>query len=98
MPETEVGLQVGELARNLGVSPETLRAWERRYAVLHPTRTPAGYRVYSPEDEARARRMLSLIADGLPAARAARTINDESFAQAAAPPPPAPAGLLRARP
>jgi MerR family transcriptional regulator, light-induced transcriptional regulator len=82
MSETEAGVQVGELARNVGVSPETLRAWERRYGVLNPERTEAGYRVYRPEDEARARRMVALIADGLPAARAARTIADESFAVA----------------
>jgi len=95
MPETEVGLQVGELARHIGVSPETLRAWERRYGVLHPTRTPAGYRLYGPEDEARARRMIALIADGLPAALAARRIADENFAVAADLEAPALAELLR---
>jgi methanogenic corrinoid protein MtbC1 len=76
--DTEVALRVGELARRLRVSPETLRAWERRYGVLHPSRTPGGYRVYGPDDEARARRMVALIGDGWSAARAARTIVREN--------------------
>jgi methanogenic corrinoid protein MtbC1 len=78
MPSTEVALRVGELARRIGVAPETLRAWERRYGVLHPRRTPGGYRVYGAEDEARARRMVALIGDGWSAARAARTIARET--------------------
>jgi methanogenic corrinoid protein MtbC1 len=78
MPGTEVALRVGELAQRLGVSPETLRAWERRYGVLRPARTAAGYRLYGPEDEARARRMVALIGDGWAAARAARTIAGEA--------------------
>src|SRR4051812_3367177 len=82
MPETAAGRRVGDLARDIGVSPETLRAWERRYGVLNPGRTAAGYRLYGPGDEARARRMAALIADGLPAARAARLIADEGFADA----------------
>ena len=71
-------LRVGELAERLGVSPETLRAWERRYGVLRPARTPGGSRAYGPEDTARARRMQALIADGWSAARAARTILAEA--------------------
>lgn len=95
MPETQAGMQVGELARHVGVSPETLRAWERRYGVLNPHRTAAGYRLYGPEDEARARRMVALIADGLPAARAARLIAAESFAVAPDLEPESLAELLR---
>jgi methanogenic corrinoid protein MtbC1 len=90
MSETEAALRVGELAQRLGVSPETLRAWERRYGVLRPRRTAGGYRVYGPEDEARARRMVALIGDGWAAARAARTI----VAEAAATAPDLDAGAL----
>jgi MerR family transcriptional regulator, light-induced transcriptional regulator len=95
MSETVTGVQVGELARNVGVSPETLRAWERRYGVLNPARTPSGYRLYGPDDEARARRMVALIADGLPAARAARMITDDGFGAAADVEAPRLAELLR---
>ena len=33
-----------------GVTPELLRAWERRYGVPLPKRNPSGYRLYSEED------------------------------------------------
>src|SRR3982074_3766250 len=31
----------------LGVSPNTLRSWERRYGFPRPTRSPGGHRQYS---------------------------------------------------
>jgi DNA-binding transcriptional MerR regulator len=65
-------LRIGELARRTGVSPELLRAWERRYGVLAPRRTSGGYRLYGDLDERRIRRMRELIDDGLSAAEAAR--------------------------
>ena len=34
-------LRIGELARRTGASPELLRAWERRYGLLRPTRSQA---------------------------------------------------------
>ena len=33
-----------------GIKPVTLRAWERRYDLLQPTRMPNGYRLYSERD------------------------------------------------
>ena len=71
-----VGVRVGELARRVGVAPETLRAWERRYGVLRPARTAAGYRVYGSADVARARRMRELIESGWAAGEAARAVNE----------------------
>src|SRR5271165_3812699 len=64
-------VRIGELARRTGVSPELLRAWERRYALLHPARTVGGFRLYSPADEARVRRMQSYVSSGLAASQAA---------------------------
>jgi DNA-binding transcriptional MerR regulator len=65
-------MRIGELSRRTGVSPELLRAWEQRYDLLRPTRSPGGFRLYSDADEARVRRTTALIADGLSAAEAAR--------------------------
>jgi MerR family transcriptional regulator, light-induced transcriptional regulator len=67
-------LRIGELARRTGVSPELLRAWEQRYGLLQPTRTPGGFRLYSTADEARVQRMQRLVARGLAAAQAARLV------------------------
>jgi DNA-binding transcriptional MerR regulator len=44
-------LRIGELSRRVGVSPELLRAWERRYGLLRPTRSRGGFRLYSTADE-----------------------------------------------
>ena len=65
-------IRIGELAQRAGVSPELLRAWEHRYGLVQPARSPGGFRLYSVSDEARIRRMTRLIADGLSAADAAR--------------------------
>jgi DNA-binding transcriptional MerR regulator len=65
-------LRIGELSRRVGVSPELLRAWEVRYGLLEPTRSPGGFRLYSDEDEERIRRMRTYQDQGLSAAEAAR--------------------------
>jgi methanogenic corrinoid protein MtbC1 len=59
------------LSRRSGVSPELLRAWERRYGLLRPTRSAGGLRLYSPADLERVRVMRRHLADGLAAAEAA---------------------------
>jgi MerR family transcriptional regulator, light-induced transcriptional regulator len=64
-------LRIGELARRTGISPELLRAWERRYGLLRPSRSTGGLRLYSTEDEARVARMVAMIESGLSAAQAA---------------------------
>jgi DNA-binding transcriptional MerR regulator len=64
-------LRIGELSRRAGVSPELLRAWERRYGLLRPTRSPGGLRLYSAEDLERVHAMQRHLADGLAAAEAA---------------------------
>src|SRR4051794_21031804 len=65
-------LRIGELSRRVGVSPELLRAWEKRYGLLSPSRTTGGLRLYSALDETRIMRMRELLASGLSAAEAAR--------------------------
>jgi MerR family transcriptional regulator, light-induced transcriptional regulator len=67
----ESHLRIGELSRRAGVSPELLRAWERRYGLLHPTRSPGGLRLYSLDDLERVRLMARHIADGVSAREAA---------------------------
>lgn len=38
-----------------GINPNTLRAWERRYGLVRPERTPKGYRLYTEDDIQRLR-------------------------------------------
>ncbi|MFJ2483843.1 MerR family transcriptional regulator [Pseudomonas sp. NPDC087598] len=42
-------LPIREVARQTGVNAITLRAWERRYGLVIPQRTPKGHRLYSAE-------------------------------------------------
>lgn len=67
-------LRIGELSRRTGVSVELLRAWEARYGLLRPSRTPGGFRLYSERDESRVRRMRGLVDSGLSASEAAHAV------------------------
>jgi MerR family transcriptional regulator, light-induced transcriptional regulator len=64
-------LRIGELSRRSGVSPDLLRAWERRYGLLRPSRSAGGLRLYSQDDLARVQAMQQQLAAGLAAAEAA---------------------------
>jgi len=55
-----------------GLSVETLRAWERRYAVVTPRRDDSGRRVYRAEDVLRLRRLREATEQGHPIGRLAR--------------------------
>jgi methanogenic corrinoid protein MtbC1 len=68
---TQSLMRIGALSRRVGVSVDTLRAWERRYELLAPVRTDSGFRLYSAADEAKVRSMLAHMASGLAPAQAA---------------------------
>jgi len=70
-PSTLGYLRIGELARRVGLSPDVLRAWERRYKILDPERSPGGFRLYSDADIARVVAMQQHLATGLAPAQAA---------------------------
>lgn len=52
-----------------GISAATLRAWERRYGLIEPRRTPSGYRLYSDRDVALLRWVRDRMAEGLTVSR-----------------------------
>jgi MerR family transcriptional regulator, light-induced transcriptional regulator len=68
-------LRIGELSRRTGLSPDVIRAWERRYDLLRPTRTPGNFRLYSANDLSRLRLMQHYLGKGLPAAQAAGLVH-----------------------
>jgi DNA-binding transcriptional MerR regulator len=76
-PSTQGYLRIGELARRVGLSPDVLRAWERRYQLLDPERTPGGFRLYSDADVARVVLMQQHLATGLAPAQAAARVRAE---------------------
>ena len=77
-------LRIGELSRRSGVSPELLRAWERRYGLLRPQRSAGGLRLYSSGDLERVRAMQRHMTQGL-AAREAAALAGQATAEAAPP-------------
>jgi MerR family transcriptional regulator, light-induced transcriptional regulator len=67
-------LRIGELSYRVGISPDVLRAWEKRYGLLRPSRSAGGYRLYSARDEWRVRLMQQKLWSGLSTAEAARDV------------------------
>lgn len=90
-------LRIGELSRRTGVSPEVLRAWERRYGLFSPARTEGGFRLYSSSDVARIHTMKRLLSEGLSASEAAAQVRDRREAPAGIEPVAAPASLFEQR-
>jgi DNA-binding transcriptional MerR regulator len=77
-------LRIGELSKRAGVSPGLLRAWERRYGLLRPTRSQGGLRLYSADDLERVRLMRRHLDRGLAAAEAAALASQADVAEQAA--------------
>jgi DNA-binding transcriptional MerR regulator/methylmalonyl-CoA mutase cobalamin-binding subunit len=57
-------LPVRTVARLTGLTPDLIRAWERRYAAVAPRRGPRGARLYSASDVARLRLLQRVVAGG----------------------------------
>jgi DNA-binding transcriptional MerR regulator len=69
---------IKEASSRSGVGVPLLRAWERRYGVVAPTRSAGGYRLYDDAAIERLRAMRRLIADGWSAQQAAERIRGAS--------------------
>jgi DNA-binding transcriptional MerR regulator len=78
-------LRIGELSKRSGVSPDLLRAWERRYGLLRPVRSAGGLRLYTPADVERVRVMRQHLADGVAASEAAALASRTGLGDEAAP-------------
>ena len=63
--EREDLFPIREVCRLTGINPVTLRAWERRYGLLQPTRTESGHRLYSMADIEKVRSILGWIERGV---------------------------------
>ena len=72
--EQEELFPIREVARLTGVNPVTLRAWERRYGLIVPTRTDSGHRLYSMADIERVRSILGWIERGVAVSRVGKIL------------------------
>jgi methanogenic corrinoid protein MtbC1 len=77
MPPT---LNIAALARRTGVPADTIRKWEQRYGVLHPTRTTGGQRRYSEADVARVEWLKARLSDGYRIGEAAALLGSATLA------------------
>jgi DNA-binding transcriptional MerR regulator len=68
---------IGTVSERTGVNSVTLRAWERRYGLLKPTRTPGGRRLYSEADISLIERVTDQLGRGMPISSVARGVNLE---------------------
>lgn len=78
---------IKSVAQKTGIASTTLRAWERRYAVLKPGRTSGNYRLYSEKDVADLRWLRNQVEGGLSISRAVAALEQarQRKADAAAP-------------
>ncbi|MDY1048070.1 MerR family transcriptional regulator [Pseudomonas coleopterorum] len=78
---------IREVARLTGINPVTLRAWERRYGLVQPTRTESGHRLYSLADIEEVRSILGWIERGVAVSKVGKILARTQ--QTEAPPPSA---------
>ena len=69
-------LSASAAAQRLGISAKALRLYEQR-GLIAPRRTAAGWRVYGPDEIARAAEIVALRALGLSLAQVARVLGDD---------------------
>jgi DNA-binding transcriptional MerR regulator len=75
---TAAQFPIRTLSALTGVSTGTLRAWERRYGLLRPLRTPSGHRLYTHAHVEEVRRVLSLVERGTPVSRVRQLLEAEA--------------------
>ncbi len=76
-PSTEDLLSIGDLAEAAGVSPDTLRMWERRYGRPEPVRLPSGHRRYTRDQVRWLRRVAEALSMGHRPGTVVRASEDE---------------------
>ncbi len=69
-------LPIREVARQTGVNAVTLRAWERRYGLIVPQRTPKGHRLFNAEHVQRIQTILTWLNRGVPVSQVKQLIDN----------------------
>lgn len=76
---------IREVSRLTGVNSVTLRAWERRYALICPQRTPKGHRLYARDDIQRIESILQWLNRGVPVSQVRELLDQPSIVEAPEP-------------
>ncbi|PID33796.1 MAG: hypothetical protein CR955_00625 [Thiotrichales bacterium] len=79
LPASEEGLYpIRTVSEVTGVNAITLRAWERRYGLFKPQRTPKGHRLYSQQDILRIQQVLQLLEKGVAIGQVSNALKKET--------------------
>lgn len=70
MSEVKPAYNIKAVIRETGLTPATLRAWERRYGILKPKRSPGGHRLYTQEEIDMLKWLVARQSEGLSISRA----------------------------
>ncbi|WP_322528510.1 MerR family transcriptional regulator [Salinicola sp. LHM] len=76
---------IREVSRLTGVNSVTLRAWERRYGLIRPQRTPKGHRLYGRDDIERVERILQWLNRGVPVSQVRKLLDQPEVVETPAP-------------
>lgn len=79
------GLPIRTVSALTGVNAITLRAWERRYGLIRPLRTPKGHRLYTPAHVEQIQRVLALTREGMAIGQVRQALQGEAPTPAAKP-------------
>ena len=74
MTDAQTLYPIREVARLTGINPVTLRAWERRYGLIQPTRTESGHRLYSVSDIEAVRQVMGWLERGVAVSKVAELL------------------------
>ncbi|HXK55130.1 MAG: MerR family transcriptional regulator [Gammaproteobacteria bacterium] len=77
-PERTDRFPIRTLSARTGIGASTLRAWERRYGLLAPERTPKGHRLYNESDVQLVERIRTLLEEGHTLSAIVRQVNQRS--------------------
>src|SRR5512141_2996115 len=77
MVSTTPAYNLKVVLKETGLAADTLRAWERRYGLPVPQRTPGGHRLYSERDIHTIKWLTSRQAEGLSISRAVDLWNEQ---------------------
>lgn len=69
-----------EFVEQCGITPATLRIWQRRYGLLQPQRTPGGHRLYNDEDLKQVQRILVWLKKGVSIGQVKQLLADNDYA------------------
>ncbi len=69
---------ISSISNLTGINPITLRAWERRYGLIKPRRTPKGHRLYSEDDLVTISKVLKLLEQGIAVSQVEHYLNRQS--------------------